>query len=271
MVVRTVSMRLKVEDVNATAKKVGALATATKGYVEAMQISTDSGSPVYAPVNGDGTSSGGSTALSGYVTVRLPAASLEQFRKDVAGLGTVVFESTDSQDVTTQNADLEARLKNLQATESGLRRLFDKAKTVNEMLAIQNQLTQVQGEIESLTAQIKVLNDQAAMSTVTVQLVGPEAIVSPAGESWGFMEALRTSVRAFVGTINVMIVALGALLPLIVIVALFVWLVVALVKRSAKKKAASQAAAAEAPSADLPAAEETADAANDPTDGTPAA
>ena len=249
MVVRTVSMRLKVDDVDKTARRVATLANASQGYVESMQVSTDSGGPVYAPMTQatDGSQSQGSTALGGYVTVRIPARSLEKFRADVAGLGKVVYESTDSQDVTAQHADLKARLKNLEATETGLRRLFDKAKTVNEMLAIQNQLTQVQGEIESLTAQIKVVEDQAAMSTVTVQLVGPESVVTPAGDDWGFTTAVRTAVRAFVGTINVLIVALGATLPLIVIVALVVILIVWLVRRSGRKrlaKASSEAAPA---------------------------
>jgi hypothetical protein len=128
-------------------------------------------------------------------------------------------------------------LKNLEATEAGLRRLFDKARTVSEMLAIQQQLTQVQGEIESLTAQIKVLNDQAAMATVTVQLVGPQPVVSPAGEDWGFTTALRTAVRGFVRTVEVMIVALGYLLPVLILVGLLVVLVVWLVRRSSRPRA----------------------------------
>ena len=155
LVVRTVSMRLKVEDVDKTARAVAKLAGAYQGYVESMQVSTEAGGPIYAPESGSSGSSqsqGGSTALAGYVTVRIPARSLEKFRTEVAGLGKVLYEATDSQDVTAEHADLQARLKNLEATEAGLRRLFDKAKTVSEMLAIQEQLTQVQGQIESLTA-----------------------------------------------------------------------------------------------------------------------
>ena len=246
MVVRTVSMRLKVDDVDKTARRVAALAGSYQGYVQSMQISSDAGGPVYppgpVPLQDTGTGSSGSgqlqgtaDALAGYVTVRVPARSLERFRRDVTGLGKILYEATDSQDVTAEHADLKARLKNLEATEIGLRRLFNKAKTVTEMLAIQEQLTQIQGQIESLTAQIKVLNDQAAMSTATVQLVGPEPVVSPSGDDWGFTTALRTAVRAFVGTINVLIVAIGASLPLLTIIALGVLLIVWLVRRSSRK------------------------------------
>jgi len=246
MVVRTVSMRLKVDDVDKTVRRVTALASSYQGYVQSMQVSSDAGGPVYPPgpvplqdmgvgSSGGSQPQGAADALAGYVTVRIPARSLERFRRDVAGLGKVLFEATDSQDVTAEHADLEARLKNLEATEVGLRRLFKEAKNVTEMLAIQEQLTQVQGQIESLTAQIKVLNDQAAMSTATVQLVGPEPVVSPSGDDWGFTTALRTAVRAFVGTINVLIVAIGASLPLLTIIALGVLLIVWLVRRSSRK------------------------------------
>ena len=58
------------------------------------------------------------------------------------------------------------------------------------------------------------------MSAVTVELVGPEQVVSPGGDDWGFLTALRDSLRAFVMTTNGIIVIVGGLGPIIIIGAL---------------------------------------------------
>jgi hypothetical protein len=292
LVVRDSTVRLRVKDVSGSAKKIALLTQASGGYIESMQLASDAGgtvtSPEPVPVTGSdqtqkqGVSSSGAAALSGYVRVRVPVAKLTAFTRDVSTLGEVVYQATDAQDVTAQHVDMVARLKNLQSAEADLRRLSARANTVGEVLAVQRELTRVQGEIESLQAQIAVLESQASMAAVTVQLVGPEAIVAPSGDSWGFTDALRTSVRAFVGTINVMIVALGALLPIIAIFALLAWLVWWLVRRSNPRHAARLAEAAAADDAEAPA--DSADdaevlpsepgagaAADDPTDKEPTA
>jgi hypothetical protein len=61
-------------------------------------------------------------------------------------------------------------------------------------------------------------------------LVEPAAIVRPAGENWGFVDALTTSLRAFVNTVNGMIIALGAILP-VILLGLVILLIVLLIVR----------------------------------------
>ncbi len=250
LVTHDVTLRLRVKDVATTARQVSTLAAAAGGWVESMQIATDRGGTVPPPVQpvpmdtGSGSvqsSSPDSGPLGGYVRVRVPAAKLERFRRDVSAMGDVVFESTNAQDVTAQHIDMRARLDNLKSTEASLRRLMERANTVGEVLAVQNQLTQVQGEIESLTAQLAALDQQLAMSAVTVELAGPAQVVSPAGDDWGFVTALRDSLRAFVYTTNGIIVWLGAALPLLIILGLVAWFVVWLVRRSARRRAAASA------------------------------
>ena len=52
---------------------------------------------------------------------------------------------------------------------------------------------------------------------VTIELVGPQPIVRPKGEDWGFVAALTSAVRAFVGTVNALIIVIGGLLPVIIL------------------------------------------------------
>jgi predicted HicB family RNase H-like nuclease len=232
LVIRTVGIRVEVDDVDVSVEKLRAIATKYKANVTALQVSTDEDIPIYRyeaaePGLADGA------ALSGYMTVRVPAESLEAFSDEAAALGKVLKQSENESDVTQEHIDLTARLKNLQAQEARLREFFDKATKVEEMLSIEQELGRVRGEIEAMQAQIAYLERQAAMSTVTIELTEPAPVVRPSGTDWGFVDAITQSIRAFVGTINVMIVLTGGLLPLILL-GLVVFLVVRMIFRRRK-------------------------------------
>lgn len=245
LIVRSVDMRVRVDKVDEAAAKVRSAAEKRKGMVVDYQVSTDEGVPVYRPyVEGSALSDG--AALSGYITVRIPADELEAFTAEVGKLGKVLRQAENEQDVTQEHIDLAARLKNLQATETQLREFYAKAKNVTEMLAIEQELSRVRGEIESMRAQMSYLERQAAMSTVTVELTGPTPIVEPTGEDWGFVAALRQALRGFVGTINVLIVLTGTLAPVLVIALVAFYVIRAIVRRRRLRAMPAQAPAEDA-------------------------
>jgi hypothetical protein len=81
--------------------------------------------------------------------------------------------------------DLDARLTNLRATEQALLAIMTKATTITDTLAVQTQLTAVQGQIEELQAQRNQLGDQAAYSTLTVQFEAtPNTQITSATSGW---------------------------------------------------------------------------------------
>jgi len=200
LVVRTAGLRLDVEDVEASVGEVRAKAEEVGGMVTDVQVSTDVDVPVYR-YDAQGTLSDGA-ALSGWVTVRVPADAYEGFMESVRELGDVVRQSESESDVTQQHIDLQAQLDNLKAQEQRLREFFDQATTVEDLLAIEQELTRVRAEIDSYEAQIAFLERQAAMSTVTIELLGPRPVVSPEGESWGFVEAITTGIRGAAGVLR---------------------------------------------------------------------
>ena len=121
----------------------------------------------------------------------MPSDSYEDFIADVAKLGAITYQSEATSDVTQEHVDLSARLENLRAQEARLREFFAAAKDVKEMLAVEQELGRVRGDIESLDAQVTHLERQAAMATVSVELTEPRAVVRPEGSSWGFTEAMK--------------------------------------------------------------------------------
>jgi hypothetical protein len=245
LIVVNKTLRIETANVDAAIAKIRTLTTRDGGDITNMQVATATDQPISPVPLGGGTTSSGqasSVPLQAFVTVRVPAATYRAFVTDAAKLGRVLFQSETSDDVTQQHVDMQARLGNLQAEQTRLRQLFAKANKVSDMLAIEQELTRVQGDIESMQAQIAYLERQAAMATVTIELTEPTPIVSPAGTDWGVKTALTDAVRAFVNTMNGLIVLLGPALALLVFVGLPVWLIVWVVRRSVRRRRASRSA-----------------------------
>ncbi|MCC2593762.1 DUF4349 domain-containing protein [Tessaracoccus sp. OS52] len=213
LIIRTKVLRLEVESTPDAVTKIRELARTHSGSVTDMQVATDSDESVYH-YDENGNPVGDGTALRGWVTVRVPTDSYEDFVEAVVGIGTVKYQSEASDDVTQEHVDLSARLENLRAQEARLREFFDAAANVTEMLAIEEELGRVRGEIESLDAQVKYLERQAAMATVTLELVEPRDVVRPEGESWGFSEAITSGFRGAATLLTSLITLVIATAPL---------------------------------------------------------
>lgn len=165
---------------------------------------------------------------SGTVTMRVPAKEFDNTIAAIKKTGKVNSLNIKTDDVSEEYVDLESRLKNYQAQEAQLINIMAKAQTVDETLKVQEQLTAVQGEIEVIKGRMQYLDNRVDFSTITVTVQEPGAVVPPSDE-WGFLDALRTAGKAFLWTINGLIVIIGALLPIIILIVLSVlclrWLI----------------------------------------------
>lgn len=104
------------------------------------------------------------------MTLRVPEPKLDEAMDRIASLGKVVGRSLQSQDVTDELIDLDARLKNLRALRDRLRSYLDQTKDLKEILEVERELARVQTELDSLEAKLKVLQDRVAMSELVVQV-----------------------------------------------------------------------------------------------------
>jgi hypothetical protein len=118
------------------------------------------------------------------VTYRIPVASWEDALTGLRGLGTEVGEKTDAVEVTGQIVDLEARIRNLKASEIALVGYAQNAPKVSDLLEIEARLTDTRGQIERLTAQQTQLSDQATFATLTVTFGTDVVAVVQTAERW---------------------------------------------------------------------------------------
>jgi hypothetical protein len=163
---------------------------------------------------------------SGVISFMVPAASFDATIDALNNLGKVQSEHITGQDVSAQYVDLQARLANEEAQRDAMLALLGQAKTITDIINVQNQLGQITQQIEQLKGQIQYLDHNTAYSTIAVTLVEAGAPVqSQPTDSWGFATALNDAAHNFVTTINYVVSGLGAIGPLLVLLGLgyLVW------------------------------------------------
>jgi hypothetical protein len=124
---------------------------------------------------GSSTSVPGEGPASGEVTFRVPVDAFETILRQLKGLGTYRGEKSSTEDVTTRYVDLRAQLTAWRAQERVYLRLLGRARSIGDVIAVQNQLQQVQSNIERLQGQVNHLEDQSSFSTIVLNLTEPGA------------------------------------------------------------------------------------------------
>ena len=160
----------------------------------------------------------GRNARRGTLVLRVPVASFEQAVNDLEALGRVRHEDISGKDVSREYVDLTARLRNATAQEAVLLRLMDEAQTVVDTIRVQRELEGIQLTIETLRGQLRYLEDQTAMSTITVWL--GEARNAPPAPVGTLAQAWEQSAHAFLAVVAAIIVGAGFVLPLAVVLVL---------------------------------------------------
>jgi hypothetical protein len=227
-VIRTGYVSMRVDDVARTAFDVHALVKKRNGVVSSEDTQS-SGDATYANI-----------------TAQIPAADLDAFIADISALGNVDSVNITAQDVTTQVVDLDARIKVLQTSIDRMTQLLAQASRIEDLLAIETQLSQRQAELDSLTAQRTWLGDQVAMSTITVTLSPTTQITDV--DAPGFLSGLQSGWAAFVSLIMVAITAAGFLLPfLLVLAAIAIPLVLIIIRQAHRRHTSTTPAAPDEP------------------------
>lgn len=172
--------------------------------------------------------------VRGTLVVRVPARSYADAMRALAALGRVEGRRESGQDVSQEYVDLGARARQLEAVESQLLELLDRANTVGAALAVQRQLGQVQLDLERARGRLQYLDDQVAFATVSLEL--HERLVPPAsGEDGGFgiLDAWSRAAHGFLAVVGWTFVVLATAAPLLILLALFGFVGLRLRKRFA--------------------------------------
>ncbi len=216
-IIRTGTIQLEVTDVAAALVSARNGIRGMGGYVGASQTENVDDQP-YATI-----------------TYRIPADRWEDALDLLRGLNgltsRVVSEQTQAVEVTGQVIDLEARIRNLRASETALQEIASTATRITDVLEVQNQLTNVRGQIEQLSAALADLEDRAGFATLTATFSVPIVAVEAAAEGFEPAKVVDEATASLVNILQALttagiwfaIVWLPLLLVIGAIIAFGVW------------------------------------------------
>lgn len=153
----TVDLSAETEDLDTLLTALTAHISALEGYVEDQNI-----------YNGSAYSSRRYRYAN--LTVRIPAAQVDDFTQDVAGLANVVSNNKSLEDVTLQYTDTETRIAALETEKDRLLELMEQAETMADLLEIESRLTQVRYELESYSAKLRLYDNQIDYATIYLNI-----------------------------------------------------------------------------------------------------
>jgi hypothetical protein len=153
MIVRTGNLRMVVDDIAITLEEITGMAEGSGGYVVSSNIWKEEERYV------------------GVISIRIPTEQFDSTMRALRELAVeVVADETSSQDVTEEYIDLEAKLRNLEATEEQLLLIMQQAVDVEDILEVQRELTNVRDEIERTIGRMQYLEQTTETSLISVQL-----------------------------------------------------------------------------------------------------
>lgn len=120
--------------------------------------------------------------------IRVPQNQLDITLDKLTDLGTVQSRTITAEDVADQLVDYQARLRNLQKTESTLLGIMQRSGSVGDVLKVAQELSNVRQSIEQINASLKSLQNQIAYSTITLKL---EAAVSTTPDARSFNSQIQ--------------------------------------------------------------------------------
>ena len=175
------------------------------------------------------------------LVLRIPAQALDDFKGNLGDLGRVTSLNESVRDETMTYNDTAAHIEALKVERDALLDLMGNAKTLADLIMLQERVTDVRRQLNSLEGQLRLLDDQVALSTVTLTVtevgkLAPEPGPEPEGwfaRTWtGFRNSVRSVVRGLGGFLSGLVIAL----PYLVVIGVPVAAVIFVLLRRRKKR-----------------------------------
>lgn len=200
----TVSVSVTNGHIHSALNKLSSLVIGDHGFVDSSQAST--GSRAHG------------TFTSGTIVLEVPQASFSRLVAQVERVGRATSVVTNSDDVTSQYVNLQARIHALKVSLNQYLSIMTRATSISGILAVQNQIDQIQSQIEQDQGQLNVLNHQTTYASLTVNVATPAHHAASTRRS-GIDKAWHNSVSGFVSGFEWLIRLAGPVLFVLLVLA----------------------------------------------------
>jgi hypothetical protein len=154
-IIYTADVDLVVEDFTPITSQVDAMVKRHGGFIASSQVSGETGQ-----------------SRSGHWKLRVPITRFDEFLQEAQGkLGEVRSLARNSQDVSEEYYDVEARIRNKRQEEARLLKLLaEQTGSLEDVLRVERELSRVREEIERLEGRLRVLADLTSLTTITLRI-----------------------------------------------------------------------------------------------------
>ncbi len=193
MIIRTAELKLTTRGFDTVRDAVQQVVKNHSGYIAELSISAAAGE-----------------ARSLHASVRVSAAQLESVTADLRKLGHVTYESEHGEDITKRFVDLNARLNNARNAEQRLTELLrNRTGKLSDVLAVEEQIDNVRGQIEAMQAEANSMSNRIAFSAIDLTVT--EEYNAPLSDTASPPASTRLHNAAVQGYQNVIAAAVGLL------------------------------------------------------------
>ena len=174
--IRTVNMSLECKSMESAAKELKDKVKAQGGYIESEDYSA--------------ISQWNDTKRMNF-TIRLPKGNVDSFLDFLNGEGRILSKSENLQDVRLQYRDAKNHIKALETEQERILALMEKAETVDQLIALENRLTEIRYQLDSYNSEILDYDNKVDFSTIYLEL--QESIDGKINQSgnYGFFDRVR--------------------------------------------------------------------------------
>ncbi len=231
MIIKNGEMNLMVVDTDRAVDQVTNVAVSVGGYVVSSRTWTQD------------------TFKYASITMGVPVDQFEAAQRQLRALAVEVLSDTASgQDVSDEYVDLQSQLTNLEATAARIRDFLKQATKVDEALAVNAKLTEIEGQIEQVKGRMNYLNARSAFSTIAVNLepqrptptptATPTATPTPTPVYWQpekTLNAAADTLGEMLRTLGDLVIWLGVVILPLAVPVLIIYFIIARARRKTKK------------------------------------
>lgn len=180
-VVQTISMEITVISIQDSIDTIHEATIENDGFIISSEIRDDRGKTY------------------GFISIRIPRNDTTVLSNLIRNISErIIRENLYSNDVTDQYSDLSARINNMKIAEETYLRLFNEAKSIEDMVNIQEKINEIRWNIENLEGQINYMDATTSTTLINVSLQQSSDQQPIINEKWKPFDTLKDSLRDLV-------------------------------------------------------------------------
>lgn len=178
--IRTVNMEIDTKDIPEKAKALREKVKAMSGYVESEDFQDNDSYSDFSRM---------------YFTIRIPKDKMDEFLSFVEGEGQIKSRSENLEDVRLQYHDAQAHKNSLEKEQERVLALMDKAENLDQLLILENRLTEIRYQLENYGSQILEYDNRINFATLNLTLTEKSKPEAREQKEEGFKDRLKTGFK----------------------------------------------------------------------------